>query len=109
MTILFSYDYHFKYIFSLHNATIPLWCPHCKEEVESTYHAFFSCDFVQAVWRIGNLWTDIEGCSSLCPGDILQFVLMSLQPPARERFAIILWQLWDNRNKLIFQQKLTLL
>ncbi|EPS69206.1 hypothetical protein M569_05560, partial [Genlisea aurea] len=72
-------------------------CSACEEDRETWFHAFISCSFSQAVWRLGGFSMDMAGLESLHPGD---WILSRFHQLHTEQFAgllVTLWSIWRHR------------
>ena len=84
-------------------------CPHCGED-ESCLHLFFLCPFALRTWEQALFRTTLlaSRITSMKMGLEASRFLINLPPFGIGQgllFPWILWNLWNCRNKLIFEQK----
>jgi ribonuclease HI len=84
-------------------------CPHC-DEAESILHLLFLCPFASKVWDLSPFKTTLQASriTSMKQGLEVSKLLVTLPPIGIGQGQLpiwILWNLWNCRNKLIFEQK----
>ncbi|EPS73861.1 hypothetical protein M569_00896, partial [Genlisea aurea] len=72
-------------------------CPVCEMDRESWYHAFLTCPFSQAVWRLGGIPMDSVGREPLFPVDWLIARFQQLRAEQFSGLLVTLWCIWRHR------------
>lgn len=85
-------------------------CKRCCQDNESIEHLFFTCPYVQALWRgIQNLHRDICNPSSSLQNRFQAIIECYnnhwLSDLERQLPIWILWRIWKSRNILVYQQR----
>ena len=87
----------------------PSICVLCRSSDETVSHLFFQCPFAKQIWH---LWWSVWGCSCWHVSSLSEFWDRLGHPPAKASFlqvawsigpSLILWHLWLERNRRIFQ------
>lgn len=70
----------------------------CDRSPESSIHALWECESIQAVWTLHFRWVDKARTSGLSFEELIRFIQQ--KPQATESFATTAWYIWCQRNKL---------
>ncbi|PON50434.1 hypothetical protein PanWU01x14_222990 [Parasponia andersonii] len=73
----------------------------CSYAVESSCHMLFSCPSSKAVWKNSSFCQLIKSLLHLLLSKILFGVIWNLQPDCFCSFDLILWALWNDRNRVL--------
>ncbi|KAL0360896.1 UNVERIFIED_CONTAM: hypothetical protein Sradi_3774100 [Sesamum radiatum] len=79
--------------------------PLCSHQKEDLQHILLYCQFARQVWALSLLPTHTIGAFT---GDIegwFRHVCASLEPLCADRFFVLCWSLWNNRNKKLMEDK----
>lgn len=87
---------------------IDLRCQACGVEGESVNHVLFSCSLARQVWALSNYPQTVEGFHQSSAFVNFQYLLQGMKRieipmVIRRSFPWILWFLWKNRNKFLFE------
>lgn len=78
-------------------------CALCHNSIESLNHLFYDCPFAHNVWHLSGLYaTPINAPNLISWLDDL--VSLNNDKLLLSHILLICWQIWDSRNKWIFQQ-----
>jgi len=85
-------------------------CWNCGNDMESANHVLFTCPLARLIWALSDFPSPRGGFSDDSIFVNIHYLLrMSLNirilSQIRRSFPWILWMLWKNRNKLIFEGK----
>lgn len=80
--------------------------PWCKKLQEDIRHITWYCKFVQKVWRMSELWPKLHGFKRGGFGDLFQWIFERGVGYEFERFVMICWSLWFERNQVVFNNKI---
>ncbi|KAL9690888.1 hypothetical protein QQ045_011300 [Rhodiola kirilowii] len=74
-------------------------CPVCDFAVESPNHAFLTCWWADAVWKLLKLqgWADFKECNDMA--DIIYFVVTRYHPKTAVSWIVAMWYMWYCRNQ----------
>ncbi|KAG7549361.1 Reverse transcriptase domain [Arabidopsis thaliana x Arabidopsis arenosa] len=82
-------------------------CLMCEEEIETVNHILFQCPLARQVWAVANVPFPVSGFGDSIFANISHLLQLSQMNtiPQDLRFvnSWILWILWKNRNKLLFE------
>ena len=82
-------------------------CGLCKQKPETTGHILWECSLAMNVWVL--VKGKIQKCNNAAQDFFLLFGFMvqSLDQQDLERWATVVWSIWNARNKVYFEQKQT--
>ncbi|MBA0662057.1 hypothetical protein Goklo_006255 [Gossypium klotzschianum] len=80
-------------------------CPRCKNNVENLIHALKECLKVRETLIIGCLNNRLLDGNYVRCIDWLKDILRELDSKAAADFFTLLWNCWNNSNKMVFQGK----
>lgn len=88
----------------------PSWFPLCKQEEEDGDHLFLNCSFVQSCWH--QLLAKLQW-QTMLPNTLLELLKSWLSTHRQAMFfylwfgspSILIWELWKELNRHIFQEK----
>lgn len=86
-------------------------CPLCRKEPESILHALRDCDLARAVWiELRTLGVDRDFFSAnlrdwMVTNGKLDISLNQFSPPWKIIFSFAVWNLWKNRNQVMFKRR----
>ncbi|KAL0408340.1 UNVERIFIED_CONTAM: hypothetical protein Sradi_1768400 [Sesamum radiatum] len=75
-------------------------CPFCSEMHEDVLHTFVQCHYARQVWALSDLPWNIISAWEGEPNSWIIKISELLRPEDFEKFLIVSWFLWWNRNKL---------
>lgn len=83
-------------------------CQRCGLEGESSNHVLFTCSVARQVWALSLFPSPPSGFDMASVFENLFFVLttskkLGFSSEIARTFPWLLWMLWKNRNKLIFE------
>lgn len=79
--------------------------PCCNSHPDDISHMFWYCKFAQKVWRLLDLWPILDGFDRGGFGELFQWVVEHDRGSEVEKFSLLCWILWDERNKIVFKKK----
>ncbi|KAJ9185367.1 hypothetical protein P3X46_005009 [Hevea brasiliensis] len=74
----------------------------CYLNSESTKHTLFRCHFAQDCWRLSNIGFLAGNVNSVMEG--LSNLFSSLDFEVSDGALVLMWGIWDSRNKLVWNQ-----
>lgn len=86
-------------------------CSLCRKKPESILHALQDCDLARAVWiELGALGVDRDFFSAnlgdwMVTNGKLDISLNQFSPPWKIIFSFAVWNLWKNRNQVMFKRQ----
>ena len=85
-------------------------CVLCSEEDETLPHLFFTCSFAWKVWGACCNWWGMYWVLSNDPAVNFESWISGKSSKQKKRFwvscfYVVVWSLWDLRNKVIFHNK----
>lgn len=79
-------------------------CARCLTPYEDLSHALFHCPHSKNVWKLANFWGAIKSLADCQTRDVLLGIFWSLDKAGFERFVVILWSIWFERNQVLHGQ-----
>jgi ribonuclease HI len=83
---------------------VDVTCPLCTLHSEDDIHALVNCPAVQQVWRYSRFKFDFV--SDITFTAWWNSKVCSLSKSDMEEIAMVLWQIWSNRNKKVWNNKI---
>ena len=77
-------------------------CELCGFVEDSDVHALFACPVAVEIWSNSDVDEELWGAGPLSAADRLQQVASMLDDPQMGEYLAILWEIWNERNRLIF-------
>ncbi|CAN1759869.1 hypothetical protein LINPERHAP1_LOCUS7303 [Linum perenne] len=86
---------------------VPVECGLCGRNEETKRHIFAECEVAEDCWRHANLWGEVEEllASQTSFDEILHEILRTWNDDKKERWIVIMWSLWYERNQRVWQGK----
>lgn len=80
-------------------------CQVCKSGVEDAFHAFMECKVARKVWKYSYLASEMQGVVREDILSVMQSLIKKMSMREVEFVAVVWWEIWHARNKLIFEGK----
>ena len=89
---------------------VDILCPHCGSIDESPNHVLFTCELARQVWALSNFPSPLNGFhkDSMFVNFSYLFQMsknISVPVEIRKCYPWVLWLIWKNRNKFVFEAK----
>jgi hypothetical protein len=82
-------------------------CRWCEDELESSSHILWQCEFAQRVWRASSVSFPAECLRSFSFSEVISCSLQSLTTLSLEIMFTTAWGLWQARNSFFGEEKMT--
>ncbi|GLT48804.1 hypothetical protein SLA2020_224030 [Shorea laevis] len=88
-----------------HRVEVDSSCCICEQAEESMHHFFFSCPWSARVWTSSCPFFNNSNIKADSYLDDFLNSFLALNSKERERVAVTLWSIWNNRNSCLFQHR----
>jgi len=79
----------------------------CDDINEDLAHVFFECPIAVQVWRMSDLWDEVQHAFALSTTTVFAifYLLQELPSAYSQRFVAIVWSVWKHRNLKLWQNE----
>ncbi|KAL0303570.1 UNVERIFIED_CONTAM: hypothetical protein Sradi_6225100 [Sesamum radiatum] len=78
-------------------------CLNCDQVEDGLEHILRRCSFARLVWALSHLPWKVIARDDLSTEDWLRYIHSRMDAEGFERFLVISWLLWNNRNSRLFE------
>ena len=82
-------------------------CRWCEDELESSFHILWQCEFAQRVWSASSVSFPVECLRSFSFSEVISCSLRSLSTPSLEIMFTTAWGLWQAWNSFFWEEKMS--